>query len=85
MDNPPPTSPQLSELVADEIRAEMSRRRITQSILADRLHEHPTWVSRRLTGRRIPLSLDDVERIAAVLDVSPQSLFDRALAERVSA
>ena len=67
----------LSESVASEIRAEMGRRGITQSILAERLQLSPLWVSRRLSPgatRRTPLSLDDLDRIAAVLDVPVSAL-----------
>lgn len=68
----------LSESVASEIRAEMGRRGITQSILAERLSVSPLWVSRRLSPGsarpRTPLSLDDLDRIAAVLAVPVSKL-----------
>lgn len=78
MDEGAPTAPTLSAAVASEIRGEMARRGLLQSTLAERLNEHPTWVSRRIAGR-IPLDLNDLERIAGALDVDPFQLLDRAL------
>lgn len=63
------SSIKLDELVSGEIRAWMGRRRLNQSTLADALGERQQWVSRRLSGS-VPMSLDDVERIAEALDVS---------------
>jgi transcriptional regulator with XRE-family HTH domain len=61
---------QLNNTVAAEIRAEMARRRMTQQRLADLLGEQQWWVSKRLT-RAIPLSIDDLDRIARALDLPP--------------
>ena len=87
MHTPPTANPsQLSERVASEIRAEMARRGITQSTLAERLGEHQPWVSRRINPtRRAPISVDDLERIARVLDVSADDLVKRALGAAVPA
>ena len=80
MQTPTDADPQLSGSVASEIRAEMARRGITQSTLADGLGEHPTWVSRRINTRaRSPINLDDLDRIARVLAVDPAELVKRAL------
>lgn len=81
MHTPPGTPSQLSERVASEIRAEMARRGITQSTLADRLGENQAWVSRRIAsglGIKIPLDLNDVERIADVLNLPAGQLVERA-------
>ena len=77
-----PATSQLSELVASEIRAEMGRRGITQSILAERLGENPAWVSRRITSgtRKLPLDLDELERVADALGLSAPALIERATA-----
>ena len=88
METDPPTNSPLSESVASEIRAEMGRRGVTQSILADRLDVHPLWVSRRLSAgsaRRIAMTLDDLNRIAAVLDIDPGLLIERAMPREVTA
>lgn len=83
MHDEPETTSQLSELVASEIRAEMARRGINQSTLADKVGEHPTWVGRRVnavTTRRAPITLDDLERIADALDLDPLTIVTRAAA-----
>ncbi len=64
----------LARRVAAEIRAEMARQRITQVELANRLTRAQPWVSRRVSGH-VPLALDELEQIAAVLDVPLAQLF----------
>lgn len=59
----------LSDIVAEEIRVEMARQRLSQVDLADLLREGQPWVSRRLRGAT-PISVDDLERIAVALRVS---------------
>lgn len=79
METPTETNPPLSGSVASEIRAEIARQGITQSIIADRLHVGPMWVSRRINpDRRVPLDLDDLERIAGALGIPVASLLERA-------
>lgn len=86
MQTPTGTASQLSERVASEIRAEMARHGIAQSTLAERLGENPQWLSRRLSRRGgIPLSVDDVDRIAKALAIDPLALIERADAGRVVA
>lgn len=58
----------LSDHVIGEILAQMGRRRINKAELSRRLNVLEVWVGRRLNGR-VPISLDDLQRIADVLDV----------------
>ena len=80
MHTPTRTPSQLSERVASEIRAEMARKGISQSNLAVSLGESQSWLSRRTnTGPgRTPLDLNDLERIAAALEVTANDLIVRA-------
>ena len=64
----------LSAMVAEEIRVLLARRQMSRSELARRLGVSAMWVSDRLRGQT-PIGLDDVERIAAVLEVAPVELF----------
>ena len=67
----------LAQRVAAEIRAEMARQLLTQSELARRLGVIEMWLSRRLRGRQ-PLDLDELERIASVINVPVPELIERA-------
>jgi transcriptional regulator with XRE-family HTH domain len=58
-----------------EIRAEMARQGWSQADLAEALDQRPAWIWRRLAGH-VALSLDDIERIAAALDISMLQLTD---------
>lgn len=58
----------LSLQVAEEIRAWMGRRRISGAQLARRLGVSGAWISYRLTGTQ-PIDLNDLQRIAAALEV----------------
>lgn len=60
--------------VAMEIRLEMTRQGLRQSDLARRLGELDKWVSLRLRGI-IPMTLDDLDRIAKALGVDPAGLW----------
>lgn len=53
----------------------MGRQRITRADLARALDTTDMWLSRRLNDQ-VPLSLDDLDRIAEVLNVSPSSLIE---------
>lgn len=61
------TNSSLRQRVAAEVRAEMARRRVSQSELARRLGEGQPWVNRRVNGD-VALDLDDLERISEALD-----------------
>ena len=63
-------------LVAEEIRAHMARRRIKQAQIALVTGKSQSYVSRRLTGD-VPFDLDDLENIAALMDVPITDLFPR--------
>lgn len=63
----------LSDQAADEIRALLGRRRISQAELARRLEVNSSWLNYRLTGRQ-PIDLNDLQLIADALDVSPATL-----------
>lgn len=87
-------SPTLREQVAEEVRALLARRRMSASGLARELKVSQTYVWRRLTGETA-FDLDDIERIARVLNVEPSDLMSttgslpvtspRTSPERVSA
>lgn len=68
----------LSELVAEEIRALLARRRMSGRALATQLGVSPSWVSYRLTGTQ-PIDLNDLQRIAAALDIDAIALMPRGV------
>lgn len=61
--------------VAANLRAEMARQGMTQASLAAAVGLSQQAVSRRLTGRGY-LTVDDIERFAAALNVSTDLLID---------
>lgn len=68
----------LSELVAEEIRALMGRRRVSQAQLARRIGKTEMWVSLRLRGKQ-PIDLNDLELVAdalqaTVFDLMPEKV-----------
>lgn len=63
----------LSELVAEEIRALMGRRRMTQAQLARGIGKTEMWVSLRMRGRQ-PLDMNDLHLIAGALGVGVHEL-----------
>lgn len=63
--------------VAEELRAHMARKRISGRELARRLHVSAQWISQRTRGA-VPLSTDDIERISAVLGITPMQLIGGA-------
>lgn len=71
----------LSDLVAEEIRVMMIRRRTTGRKLARTLGVSPSWLSYRLTGVQ-EIGLNDLDRIAAALGVSIRDLLPVASSER---
>lgn len=62
------TASKLSHHVIGEILAQMGRQRMNKAELSRRLGVTEVWVGRRLNGV-IPLHIDDLDRIAGVLDV----------------
>lgn len=73
MDNNATATATLGERVAEEVRALMARRRMSGRKLADLLGVSPSWVSYRMTGVT-PIGLDDLQRIAEVLNVEVADL-----------
>ena len=63
----------LSDVAAEEIRALLGRKRMSQAELARRLNMTGAWLNYRLTGRQ-PIDLNDLQLIAAVLKVQPSDL-----------
>lgn len=63
--------------VADEVRAAMARRRMSQMGLAELLGRSQAFVSRRLTGE-IAFNVNDLAKIAEALDVPLAALVDAA-------
>ncbi len=63
----------LSELVAEEVRALMARRRMSGRQLATTLGVSPSWVSYRLTGVQ-PIDVNDMHLMAGALGVEVHDL-----------
>lgn len=63
----------LSDVAAEEIRALLGRKRMSQAELARRLNTTGAWLNYRLTGRQ-PIDLNDLQLIASVLKVQPSDL-----------
>ena len=59
------------------MRAEMARRRITQTVVAEALGLSQTQVSARLRGR-VPFDVNEITTIARLLDVDVPTLLDGA-------
>ena len=68
-----PRNATLSELVAEEVRALMGRKRMTGRTLAQALSVSPSWISYRLSGKQ-PIDLNDLALIAGALGVNPLAL-----------
>ncbi len=71
----------LNDLVAAEIRATMARFQLAGNSLAAEMRTSTNSVSRRLRGIT-PLTLDDLDQVAAFLDVPLETLLAPAVAER---
>lgn len=64
------------ERVAEELRVQLARRRMSATELARRIHVTQPYLSRRMTGE-IAFDLDDLEKIAGTLGVSVRELLPR--------
>ncbi len=71
-----PTSP--AEQVAATVRAEMARRRVTQTALADVLGMTQTALSRRISGA-IPFDVNELHAIAEHLGLPPAALLGQTV------
>jgi transcriptional regulator with XRE-family HTH domain len=67
----------LTVTLADEIRAELARKRVLASELAGHLGRSEAYVSRRLSAE-LPFNVDDLALTAELLDVSIVDLMARA-------
>lgn len=67
----------LSDIAAEEIRALLGRKRMSQAELARRLNVTGAWLNYRLTGRQ-PIDLNDLQVIAAALGTEPANLLGSA-------
>lgn len=74
----------LRERAAEEIRVLLARRKISGSELARKVGVTQPYISRRLNGE-VAFDLDDLERIAAVLDVDVTDLIPRRREGRIVA
>jgi transcriptional regulator with XRE-family HTH domain len=63
----------LREVVAEEVRALLGRKRMTGGALATAIGRSEMYVSRRLRGE-IAFDMDDLSAIAEVLGVEPRDL-----------
>lgn len=68
----------LQEHVAQEIRAELARQRLSGAEVARQFGVSEAWVSRRLSG--LQLDVADVQRFADLLDVPAAQFFPSATA-----
>ena len=67
----------LQELIAEEVRAQLGRARMSARQLAGQLGMSPMYVSRRLSGQ-IPFTVADLEEIARILRVPVTRFFPRS-------
>lgn len=70
--------------VAEELRAQLARKRVTGRELARRLHVSAQWISQRTKGT-VALSTADIERISLVLGIEPADLLGGALHRGIAA
>jgi transcriptional regulator with XRE-family HTH domain len=63
----------LAETVPAQLRVELARQDVTTAALARRLNVSQMWVYRRLRGK-VPITLEDLDRFTAELDIEPTSL-----------
>lgn len=68
----------LTTALAEELRVQLARKRMSGRELARRLHVSAQWISQRTRGD-VPLRIDEVERICAVLDIAPMALLRGAV------
>lgn len=71
------TTPLPTVAVADNIRAEMARKRVTQQTVAEHLGVSQPAVAARMSGKT-PLDVNELFAIADLLDVPASQLLDGA-------
>ena len=69
-----------SSALAASIRAELGRQSKSRAELAREMGVTEMWLSRRLTGRQTPITVDDLARIADGLGVTVNDLMAEASA-----
>ncbi|AXQ62868.1 helix-turn-helix DNA binding protein [Gordonia phage Angelique] len=69
----PHTDQQSRDAAAEEMRAEMARRKVGMNELARRIGKDPKWVQNRANGRT-SITVEDIPLLAAGLGMSPQDL-----------
>jgi transcriptional regulator with XRE-family HTH domain len=67
----------LTEAVAEELRANMARRRVSQKWLGDLLGHSQAYISRRVTGA-VPLDIAELERVAEQLGMTVSEIIIEA-------
>lgn len=70
-----PPTPALSEVVANNIRGEIARARISTDALAEALDIKPDAVRRRLRGA-MPWSFDEADIVASLCDIPVSRLLE---------
>lgn len=78
MDTVTPGRPSFRARAAAEVRAELARQQVSARKLAADLGETHTWATRRVKGV-VPMSTDDLERIASYLGVPMARLLGDAM------
>lgn len=64
----------LTQRVATEIRAELGRKQMSQTKLAEKMGVHQTAVSKRLIGSHYSFTTAELDRIAQILEVPVERL-----------
>jgi transcriptional regulator with XRE-family HTH domain len=72
------------ERVADTVRAELARRRVSQAQLSAALGVSQPAISRRLTGA-VPFTVDELHAVAALLGLPAGSLLGEPVTSAVEA
>lgn len=67
----------LADTVTDEVRRRMTARVMSQNALARAAGMSPSLMHRTMLGER-HLSIDELDRVAAVLEVTPEYLLRQA-------
>lgn len=67
----------LREAIAEAVRVELARRRMTQRALADATGMSQSYIGRRLTGE-MPFTTDDLVLVAAALQLPVSSLLPQS-------
>ena len=81
MSDSTPKPPTLSQAVTAELRAVMARGNISGAELARRLEVPASWVQRRTSGAS-PITVDEIERLAAGLGLEPLAIMRAAYLHR---